>query len=208
MIDTTMVRDNYSRMTDDQLINFAKTEGQDITPEALSILHEEFINRKLDTSVFISLDDDKTAQRKRNIEKAQESASNEFMNSIWNYAFDEKKEGTSNEEIHKGLIERGLDEQHSTFVIKTLESKAKEVLDEHDTDMLRGGLTCAVGLIITVWTYTSALNGGTYLVAWGAIIFGAIRFFRGMSNTDKYKTVIANIQAEPKVDIVENIETN
>lgn len=69
-------------------------------------------------------------------------------------------------------------------------------MDAHDTDMLRGGITFVIGLVITIWTYASALNGGVYVVAWGAIIFGAIRFFRGMSNIGKYKTVIANIQAE------------
>lgn len=62
--------------------------------------------------------------------------------------------------------------------------------------MLTGGIIFAAGFIITFWTYSSALNGGTYVVAWGAIIFGAIRFFRGMSNTEKYKAVISNIQTE------------
>jgi len=207
MIDTKMVRDNYSRMTDDQLINLAKTEGKDITSEAILILQEEFTNRKLDISVFKSLNDIKIAKRIRDIEKAQESALSEFINSIWNYAFDSKEDGKSNEEIYKGLINKGLDEQQSTLVIKTLESKAIENLDALDTEMLHGGLTCACGFIITVWTYTSSLNGGTYIVAWGAIIHGAIRFFRSMSYTFKYKIIIANIQGEAKVDIVENAET-
>ena len=196
IVDAGMVKENYARMTDEQLVNLAKNDGQDLTPEALSLLHEEFISRKLDTDVFVTLDDDKTAQRKRTIEKAQEHASNEFINSVWNYAFEEKNEGTSSEEIQKGLMERGLDEQHAALIIKTLESKATEILDAHNTDMLRGALTCFFGLVITVWTYTSALHGGTYLVAWGAIIFGAIRFFKGMANTGKYKTIIAVIQAE------------
>jgi hypothetical protein len=196
MIDNGIIKEHYSQMTDEQLLNLVKTEGEELTPEALSVLHEEFINRNLDLSAFAILDDNKNSQRKLNIEKAQEAASGEFINALWNYAFDEKRNGTSNEEIKQGLIEKGLDEQTSSLIINSLESKAKEILDAHDTDMLRGALTCAAGLIITIWTYNSALNGGTYIVAWGAIIFGAIRFFRGVTNTAKYKTIIANIQAE------------
>jgi hypothetical protein len=68
-----------------------------------------------------------------------------------------------------------------------------------------GGLVCLVGLVITIWTYTSALNGGTYFVAWGAIIFGAIRFFRGGSDKEKYRAVLANIQAENEAEIINKI---
>jgi hypothetical protein len=49
-------------------------------------------------------------------------------------------------------------------------------------NMVLGGIICAVGLIITVATYSAASEGGgSYVVAWGAIIFGAIRFFRGLA---------------------------
>jgi len=202
MIDIALIKENYSRMSDEQLIHLAQTEGQDLTSEALPLLHEEFLNRKLDTTIFGTLDDNKKAQQKRNIQEAQNNASNEFIKSIWTYAFNEKKKGTTDEEIRKGIIERGLDEEHSSLIIKTLESKAKEVLDIHDSDMLRGGLVFAVGFIITVWTYSSAINGGTYFIAWGAIIFGAIRFFRGLSNKGKYKTILENIEGEHSVETI------
>lgn len=44
--------------------------------------------------------------------------------------------------------------------------------------MLRGGIVCIVGIGVTVATYSVASNGGTYVVAWGAMIFGAIEFIR------------------------------
>ncbi len=47
-------------------------------------------------------------------------------------------------------------------------------------DMIIGGLVCVVGILITAITYSSAEGGGTYVVAWGAIVFGAIQFFRGL----------------------------
>jgi hypothetical protein len=50
--------------------------------------------------------------------------------------------------------------------------------------MVFGGIMFAVGLMITVGSYTAAdggNGGGRYVVAWGAMIFGAIRFFYGLA---------------------------
>ncbi|HEV2176083.1 MAG TPA: hypothetical protein VGW33_02620 [Terriglobia bacterium] len=48
-------------------------------------------------------------------------------------------------------------------------------------NMLRGGLWCVGGIVVTVATYSAAASGGgTYFVAWGAILFGGIQFFKGM----------------------------
>ncbi len=49
-------------------------------------------------------------------------------------------------------------------------------------DMALGAIICLVGIIITAASYSSASGGGTYVVAWGAIVFGAVRFFKGMAS--------------------------
>jgi hypothetical protein len=50
-------------------------------------------------------------------------------------------------------------------------------------DMLVGGILCIIGVGITVGTYNAAASspgGGTYFIAWGPAIFGAIQFFKGL----------------------------
>jgi len=48
-------------------------------------------------------------------------------------------------------------------------------------DIVIGVLLLAVGLVITAATYSSASReGGTYVVAYGPVIFGAVRIFRGL----------------------------
>jgi len=47
--------------------------------------------------------------------------------------------------------------------------------------MLVGGLWCFGGTAVTVYTYSAASGGGTYVVAWGAIIFGGIQFLKGLT---------------------------
>jgi hypothetical protein len=50
--------------------------------------------------------------------------------------------------------------------------------------MVFGGIMFIVGLVITVGSYTAASDvsggGGRYVVAWGAMIFGGIRFAYGL----------------------------
>ena len=44
-----------------------------------------------------------------------------------------------------------------------------------------GGLICLVGIVITSVSYSSVVQtGGSYVIAWGAILYGGIRFFRGL----------------------------
>jgi hypothetical protein len=47
-------------------------------------------------------------------------------------------------------------------------------------DMVVGGLWCGGGILVTALTYSAASGGGTYVVAWGAIIFGGVQFVRGL----------------------------
>ena len=48
--------------------------------------------------------------------------------------------------------------------------------------MAKGALMVAVGLAITGGTYYFAgtRGGGTYLVAWGPVVFGVITIIRGL----------------------------
>ena len=47
-------------------------------------------------------------------------------------------------------------------------------------NMLVGAAWCIGGTVITAVTYSTAKGGGTYVVAWGAIVFGAIQFLKGL----------------------------
>jgi hypothetical protein len=47
-------------------------------------------------------------------------------------------------------------------------------------NMISGALWCIGGIIVTVATLNAASNGGTYIIAWGAILFGAVQFIQGL----------------------------
>jgi hypothetical protein len=52
-----------------------------------------------------------------------------------------------------------------------------------EQQMIVGALVCIVGILVTVFTYSAAVNsssGGIWVIAYGAIIGGALRFLRGL----------------------------
>lgn len=47
-------------------------------------------------------------------------------------------------------------------------------------NMLFGAIWCIGGTLVTALTYQAASAGGHYIIAWGAIVFGAFQFLRGL----------------------------
>jgi hypothetical protein len=208
MVDISQVKEHYSRKSDQELIHLAQTDGHELTPDALQALKEEFNKRKLDSQVFDDIENVKSDAAKNKIELANQNASDQSLLSLWQYAFDEKKQARSNQEIENELKHRGLVDADARMIVDSLESKAREGLAASNNNMLLGGIICVAGLAVTFWTYSSAANGGSYVIAWGAILFGAIRFFRGLAGREKFETVLNNILEEQDAEIVEEAEQN
>jgi hypothetical protein len=108
-----------------------------------------------------------------------------LVRSIYQYAAHMMKSGCSDWQIGKALVEKGLNPEQAQIVIQKLHQVRAQVFRKAGMrDMLVGGGFCLLGLIVTIGTFsaaTSSPTGGRYIVAWGAIIFGAIQFFRGLS---------------------------
>ena len=195
MLDITIIKEHYSSMTDEQLVSFTLNEGHQISNEAFVILRDEFIKRNLDTTPLESSDENKKYHHEQKIQKVKESGSDEYLKSIWTYALSEKELNKNDNEIIEGLKERGLDDAHAKIIILGLGNKAIEILKHHESQSTIGGVVCVAGIVITLWTYSNAVqNGGSYLITWGAVVFGAIRFFTNYSAQSKYKTILSNIE--------------
>jgi len=78
-------------------------------------------------------------------------------------------------EIKAALLARGLDADNAEYIVNMLEQQiVDEKKEKAKKDMLYGALWCVGGLILTL-----AHIG---FIFWGAIVFGAIQFFRGVAN--------------------------
>ena len=64
----------------------------------------------------------------------------------------------------------------------------KVLANKYARTMLYGVIWAVGGTIVTMATYSAASKGGgTYVVAWGAILFGIFDFFKGLFGWLKYK---------------------
>lgn len=83
-------------------------------------------------------------------------------------------------EVIRDLTERGCKQEDAKRIVAEavtqLEEKEKKVKRQY---MIFGSLFFFGGLIITIWSYIHAANGGTYVITWGAILFGAILLYKG-----------------------------
>ena len=209
MIDENIIKQHYARMSDDQLIELAETDGAFLTKIALTFLYHEFKGRSLDTSVFIKAGDEILLVKNKAINTEINEHPSQLINSIWNYIFKEKEMGVSNENILNGLLQRGFEGEQCALIISNIENKAKDILATHNKNVLRGAIISLSGLAISVYTYSSITNSTIFILASGAIVGGILLLFKGVSSKSRYKTIVANIEterilsAEQAVDIEE-----
>jgi ornithine cyclodeaminase/alanine dehydrogenase-like protein (mu-crystallin family) len=108
--------------------------------------------------------------------ESNQPTTQEAANQVYNYAanlmVNQKKETY---EVRDLLIAKGLDEKTATTIVDNLEQQISDAKKSRaKKDMLYGALWCVGGTVLTV-----AHIG---FIFWGAIIFGAIQFFRGVAN--------------------------
>jgi hypothetical protein len=86
--------------------------------------------------------------------------------------------GKSTEQVKEELRAHGLDEQTIETAINNAGDEVFEFKKaKANKDMLYGGLWCIGGVVLTI-----AHIG---YIFWGAIVFGAFQFFRGVVNSGK-----------------------
>ena len=105
------------------------------------------------------------------------------LQAIYSYAGQQMRNGVAPAVIEKTLIKQGLDAETAAGVVSNLmQAKAKALKAAGRKNMLYGALWCIGGTVVTALSYQAAANagGGKYVLAWGAILFGGIQFFRGM----------------------------
>ncbi len=97
------------------------------------------------------------------------------------YAARMLRQGTRPEQLESELVASGLTHTEAidaigfgTDVLAARSARASR-------DRTHGALWALGGLAVTLLTYSAAQGGGHYVVAYGAIAYGAVRFFRGLS---------------------------
>ncbi len=114
----------------------------------------------------------------------QVTTDQQAVQQLYDYAADYMvNQGKSPEETKAQLVQKGLDEASAAMIVDKLEEAVIAAKRERaNKDMLYGALWCIGGTAVTLGTMSAASGGGHYVITWGAIVFGAIQFFKGLAN--------------------------
>ena len=111
----------------------------------------------------------------------QEPSPDEMVEAVYAFAAERMKAGASNRTVIDELIEKGLDQESATIVVNNLSSARGEAARSQGMKhLIFGSLWAIGGTAVTVATYSAASGGGRYVVAWGAIVFGAVEAISGL----------------------------
>jgi len=114
-----------------------------------------------------------------------EPSQDEVVRQIYVYTAEQLEAGVSSATVVEQLIERGLSREDAALVVRqTREAQSDGNRAAGRKNMVVGALWCLGGLAVTYFSYQSAASGGgRYVVTWGAVVFGAVQFFRGLAQS-------------------------
>lgn len=112
----------------------------------------------------------------------------EMVQAVYGYAAQLMREGHANHKIEKALVEKGLPADAARSVVRNLADERHRQYSQAHRDaavrnMAVGGVICVIGLVVSIGSYQAAASspsGGSYVVAWGAVIFGGFQFLKGL----------------------------
>jgi hypothetical protein len=89
--------------------------------------------------------------------------------------------GANPDHIVASMVEQGYTRDEAAGIVGHVNIQYRQAMAKAGRKrILIGFLWAAGGGAVTAFTYLSSTNGGTYVVAWGAMIFGVYDMIRGL----------------------------
>ena len=100
----------------------------------------------------------------------------------YRWAFIQLSEGVNASLVLADFIRVGWDQGVAADIVNRVKATLKEDrLEQANSDILKGSLWFVGGVIVTGGGYLLTGGGGSYLVTFGAIIFGGYQLLKGLS---------------------------
>ena len=112
-------------------------------------------------------------------EQDVEPSEDEVVEALFTYAAQQMDAGVVPQQVESLLVEKGLDAESASIVGEKLtNARSDEYRRKGTRNLVAGAVWCIGGTLVTVLSMNA---GGTrYIIAWGAIVFGAIQFVAGL----------------------------
>lgn len=124
---------------------------------------------------------------------------------VFAYADSQLTTGKSPRDVEQDLMSKGMEQESAASVVEKIvherQRQAAErarVMAQRERErlahrrrvmamraaaaqrsMMMGAMICAAGVLMSLLTHTTSMNSAPYVVAWGVILFGTVRFLRG-----------------------------
>ena len=136
---------------------------------------------------------------------ASTTLSEQEIQNIYDYAVMLIGNGQSNAEVSSMMISRGIASADSLVITVSIRQQiAQSKVDMANKNIRNGALWCVGGLLVTGISYAAVSEGGgSYMMCWGAVIFGGIQFFRGLAASGGANKELADA-TQPEIGAVSN----
>ena len=105
------------------------------------------------------------------------------------FAIDQIKKGSSFEDIYGMLLEKNIEPNLASFALLLIDNMQIAAFQKAGKRKMFFGLLWFIGgSIFSILSYSAAASspyGGRYIVTWGAILYGAYLFLKGLSLSKK-----------------------
>lgn len=172
-----MKNKDYTAMTDDELIAFGKKKGPWLEDETFVLLRAEFIRRNLDDGLILASEEKQAAHYGSQQKRAQTFGVSGFLSPAWQYAIHQKAAGADDSEIHRGLLEKGIDDTEALAIIAGIEAAIPLLIAHFKQKRWNGAMLVIGGFLFVLLTAIIAPNGFV-LIPTGSIVWGGVRAFR------------------------------
>ncbi len=204
MVTLNIIKEQYRKMTNEELIHFAENEGLSLTLDSFHALKEEFENRNIDISIIKALQEQKENAESQKEEILQNNQLKEFELSILKYALNQKVKGVSNREIFQGILKKGASPEYAYLIVVNFKDTLENNVQDNNTHIVVLWLFTLAGFLIVLFNYKS----DRALILFGGITFlimGIISLYKSYVHKTKLKTALNNLEIEEEEQNSNNI---
>jgi hypothetical protein len=189
MIDPKVILDKYASMQDSELIHFAMEDGQRLTPEGKRLLEDELARRSLGGNIT-------GIETTSNLNVHHTIRSSHHDRLMTSYALEQKENGKADLDIIAGIMETGIEESIARDIVSSIETNATSGIKKSEMEKLIGSLIFICGLSVIFLPLSPFSNRLIYILAWCAILFGALKYIKGLYYKKRYKKALENIKRD------------
>ena len=199
MVTLDIIKEQYAKMPDEELMRFAKNESARLTIDSFRLLLSELEIRNIDTNILDIAETERALAELNKQSYVEQNIAVDFELSLLDYALSEKENRSSDLDIYYGLIEKGLTEENAFMFVESLNWKVRSLIDELDTRLIYGGVLGFGGIILLVLFVNE--TSGPMLALYGCILLIAGIFItvRNKSGKQRYQTILKIMEEEKEV---------